>query len=607
MGDIILNGAAMKKTLLAIGVAALFVTFAFALGINANLSKVSVDSFTVYDSVHAEVVSLPPAVTINIEPYSIIYEGDIINCTITGNPTVKYWQINNQSQHTTFHNDNPVIFDPEPTPLNDTYVNLTVYVENEAGNVSDTVQVIIKRIFFGDIHWHTTYGDGGYELDTMYQNAVVDNYLDFAASSEHASINPLYAGKPFPIVKMLINKFLGRDPWQIIKNKAVEYYDPGNFTTLLGFEWSSSNLFPGGYKCSPNGYEDVGHVNFYYKDVYPNAPKYSPLQKLNYDDIFQAMAEEWDKGHLNICFPHHPIGKIYWFGSDGFGKYIPFIYTTNWSFLARGMKNTDARDKILRGVEVYSRWGTSIGQYSNIPITWPYLPDDLSNGLCLCNQTDAWVENGMWEWSENSLKGRKFVMQAGSDTHAVDRPGSGSAELDKQKPSGIIAAYAVHNIRDEIWDAMNDCDIYGSQLLKIRANIRFDGKMAYGRWINCSSPLNIRITVHSTFPGFDSSGKNMCPHGYSPDELDYPIQDIWLIKKDRDKGRPWCKVIGHVKPDENMAVVTFEDPDVQSNDFYYVAIRQKGQSLDVDSDEPKDEYMAFIGPVFIDNVGNVIF
>lgn len=250
----------------------------------------------------------------------------------------------------------------------------------------------------------------------------------------------------------------------------------------------------------------------------------------------------------------------------------------------------------------FSTWGTSIGQYSDIPITWPYHPDDLEHNLTLCNQTDAWVENGMWEWSENSLKGRRFVMQAGSDTHGVNRPGS--AQLDKEKPSGIMAAYAVNNTRGEIWNAMNECEIYASQLLKIRANVRFnctslyDGEMAYGRWINCSSPLRIRITAHSTFPGYDSSGKNMCPHGYSPYELDYPIEDIWLIKKNRTRGRPWCKIINHTSPNTDTAVVIFEDVDVQPNDFYYVAIQQKGQELR----SQQNEFMVFIGPVFIDNV-----
>ena len=145
---------------------------------------------------------------------------------------------------------------------------------------------------------------------------------------------------------------------------------------------------------------------------------------------------------------------------------------------------------------------------------------------------------------------------------------------------------------------MDTCDMYALQLLKIRANVRFNGQMALGRWIDCTPPLKITITAQSTFQGEDNSGKSMKPHGYSDDELDYQIQDIWLIKKDRDLGRPWCKVINHTKPNSNTAVVNFQDYDVQPNDFYWVAIRQKGQELVTG----ENEYMAFIGPVFIDNV-----
>jgi len=536
-----------------------------------------------------------PTVKINIEPHSVIYEGDVINCDITGNPDIMYWKINNFSEHYTFNEDNPIIFDPEPTPLKDDYVDLTVYIENNAGNATDTVEVMIKRIYFGDIHWHTTYGDGNYGLDLMYQNTIDDKYLDFAACSEHAYY-PLYKGELFPLLKRLINRIQGKDPWQILKDKAIKFYEPGNFTTLLGFEWSAHNYFPGGLKFSPNGHEDVSHINFYYRDIYPDARKYSPLQRFNYDSIFKAMAKEWDKGHLNIGFPHHPLGKIYWFGTEGLKKHFPFYYTANWSFLSREVKNTDERDKILRGVETYSRWGTSIGKYSGMKITWPYLPDDLKNNICMCNKTDSWVENALWEWSKDSLKGRKFVLQAGSDTHSINR--AGSASLDKQKPSGIMAAYAVHNTRSEIWDAMNECDIYGSQLLKIRANVRFDGEMALGRWINCTNPLTINISAMSTFQGFDSNERNMCPHNYSSEELDHPISDIWIIKKDTARGRPYCKIINHTKPNNHTAVITFNDYEVQPNDFYYVAIRQKGEELL----PGQNEYTAFLGPVFIDKV-----
>ena len=74
---------------------------------------------------------------------------------------------------------------------------------------------------------------------------------------------------------------------------------------------------------------------------------------------------------------------------------------------------------------------------------------------------------------------------------------------------------------------------------------------------------------------------------------------MWLIKKDTDRGRPWCRIINHTTPNENMNVVFFEDQNVQPNDFYWVAIRQKGQQIEGGE---YDEFMAFIGPFFINNV-----
>ncbi|GAH21758.1 unnamed protein product, partial [marine sediment metagenome] len=51
-------------------------------------------------------------VQIKIQQNTTIYEGDIISCNITGDPTSIYWRINNQDIHQTFYNNNPIIFDP---------------------------------------------------------------------------------------------------------------------------------------------------------------------------------------------------------------------------------------------------------------------------------------------------------------------------------------------------------------------------------------------------------------------------------------------------------------------------------------------------------------
>lgn len=541
-------------------------------------------------NVKAEQFFDAPTVEINIEPYEEVYEGDVIDCDITGNPTIMYWQINDNSIHTTFHGDNPVIFDPEPTPIHDTFVNLTVYAENEFGNDYDIVQIKLFRIFFGDIHWHTVFSDGDFNIDTHYKHALEDNYLDFVACTDHGelidSISFKIGGvRERDFIMTFIEKILGFSEWRTIKEKAIEYYKPGNFTTLLGFEWTAAEWSLGGYEWTPHGWEDVGHINFYYRDIYPDAREFGFHHKLNYDSIFKAMCREWDRGHLNFAIPHHPLGRA--------GIYN---FTTNWTYLADGMKNTNCRNRILRGAETYSRWGNALGGCftPDIPWLWPY------NESKYTNQTDAWVENAIWEWSEEKMKNQKFGFFASSDTHDYDRPGSALFEESHlTTPSGIVAAFSVHNTREEIWDAMYDCDGYASQLLKIRANVRLDENFCSGRWINCSSPLQIRISAHSTFPGLDSSGKRMWPHGYSPDELNYPITDIWLVKKDSERGRPWCKVINHTKPDSNMAVVLFEDTDVQPNDFYWVAIRQNGQALKPDDG---DSYLSYIGPFFINKV-----
>jgi hypothetical protein len=528
----------------------------------------------------------------------MLFEGDTINCSITGYPQVKYWQINGQRHHTLFLGNDPVLFDPEPTPLNDTFVNLTVTVENGTQSASDTVQIQLQRLYFGDIHFHSTISDGHNKPETMYKNAIADNYLDFVGLTDHAELtNQIDITPPQPLwmwlrslLQVLQYKIHGQDEWEMEKENVRRFNDPGRFSTFLGFEWSSGPWFPGGAPLSPHNHQDVCHICFTYRDVYDDAQKYSAWNYQTFDDIFAAMNAEWEKRNYNIGFPHHPLMQLQWWGG----------YTVNWSFLANNISNTSARDRVLRGAEVYSRWGQAIGKYSGIPIEWSYMPLNFRDG------PEFWVENGLWEWSKDARKNQRFVLEAASDTHIVNRPGSVSAKNEKisnVNPSGIDAVYATHDTRGELWDAMNNCSMYGLQALKIRANVRFNGQMALGRWINCTTPLSIQVSAFSTFPGLDSSGRNMCPNGYNASELAYPIQDIWLVKKDTIRGQPYCRPIEHIHPNASLAVVTFTDPDVHPNDFYFIVIRQQGEHLP--AGEPQtgnDEYLAFLGPVFIDTV-----
>ena len=192
------------------------------------------------------------------------------------------------------------------------------------------------------------------------------------------------------------------------------------------------------------------------------------------------------------------------------------------------------------------------------------------------------------------MENDRFVLQTRSDSHHSDL--AGNTFLWGEKPA--IAAYSVHSTREELWDAVDNCHMNGSQLLKISANVRFDDQMALGRWIDCDMPLTINISAMSTFQGDDHSGKTMCSHLYPTDELEYPICSIWIIKKDKYRGMPWCKIIEHVQPQNHTAVFSFEYWDVRLHDFYYIVINQKEYELT----DGQVTCSAFLGPVFIDNV-----
>ena len=537
-------------------------------------------------------------VHINLSDYSSVFEGAIINCSIKGNPERIYWSINNQSEHDTFYGNDPVLFDPEPTPISEQYCTLSVHAIYSNSSDGDSVLIKLHRLYFGDIHFHSSFSDGYNSADALYENAIKDNYVDFACLTDHAEIvNELDFTPPQPVwmftrslLQYIKFKTTDYDEWQNIKDKANEYHHPGSFSTFLGYEYSPGPWYKGGFPWSENGHEDISHVNFYYKDVYPDAPEYSARDCLTWHEILDKMNDEHENGHLNIAFPHHPLSK---FGVWG-------AYTVNWSYLAKNVIDKTCSN-VLMGAEVYSKWGQSIGKYSNIPLTWPY-----SNSTVSDNPT-YWIENALWEWSEIENK-HPFLMIASSDNHATDRPASASLKSRISKghpnPAGIIATYAVHNKRDELWESIANGYAYGSQLLKIRAQASFDDQVCLGQWINCTSPLNITVSAMSTFNGTDASGKTMKPHAYSEDELDYPIEDIWIVKKDTNKGQPWCKIIAHHQPQSHVGVMTYQDNSVQPNDFYYIAIRQKGDFLADNSEgcTKTDDYLAFLGPIFIREV-----
>lgn len=151
------------------------------------------------------------------------------------------------------------------------------------------------RLFWGDLHVHTLMSDGLLTAQESYEAAQVSG-LDFAAKSDHAeSTTP--------------------EEWQESMAVANRNNRPGEFVTLLGYEWTSR----------------WGHRNVYTPE--PKMPEYSSA-----DPASDTVEELFDllRGKNVVVIPHASIGHMRWPTYD---------------------------ETLCRLLEIYSMWGSS--EYRN--------------------------------------------------------------------------------------------------------------------------------------------------------------------------------------------------------------------------------------------------
>ena len=82
------------------------------------------------------------------------------------------------------------------------------------------------NVYFGDLHGHSNFSDGGPSADEYFIGLRDRAKLDFGALSDHdhggVGSKELWDGK-----------------WELIKEKVKEYNEPGKFTTILAYERDS--------------------------------------------------------------------------------------------------------------------------------------------------------------------------------------------------------------------------------------------------------------------------------------------------------------------------------------------------------------------------------
>jgi hypothetical protein len=410
-----------------------------------------------------------------------------------------------------------------------------------------------NQVFFGDTHLHTAYStDAGMVgailgPEEAYRFArgeeVKSNHglpvklkrpLDFLVVADHAEnlgLAPLIAksdpsvlGNPWgkkvhDMVKSdkgpeAFNEWIAamqalKDPfagdtkmattaWHYITEMAEKYNEPGRFTAIIGFEWTSG----------PNG--NNLHRNVLFRDGKAKADQIIPISYYDTgdpEDLWKWMADyEQKTGGKMLAIPHNgnlsnglmfddvtlttkkPLDRDY---AERRMRWEPIYETTQ----PKG--DGEAHPALSRNDEFadFETWDRgSFGPEPHRPDMLPreYSREALKRGLAyeaklganpfkfgMIGSTDA--HTGLATTSEDNFFGKVAVLEPTADPIRFDevivgRVPEGRARKDQNlaretSAAGLAAVWARDNTREALWDAMARKEVYATTGTRLRVRV----------------------------------------------------------------------------------------------------------------------------------------
>jgi len=408
-----------------------------------------------------------------------------------------------------------------------------------------------QQVWWGDTHVHTSYstdaGMVGNRLgpDKAYQFALGQEVvsstgvktrlrrpLDFLVVADHAEnlgLAPMIADKNPDLLKTAFGEKIanlvyagdygkaytlwgegmqaGIDPlagkteltrsmWQRLTNYAEQYNDPGKFTALIGFEWTSS----------PDG--NNLHRNVIFRDGKDLADKIIPIS--NYDSTDPEKLWAWmdayeqKTGGKMLAIPHN--GNL----SNGLmfddvtlsGKTLSKDYAElrmRWEPLyeVTQMKGDSETHPALSPTDEFADYGTwDKGSFGPQPKTPDMLPREYARSA---------LERGMAYGQTLGANPFKFGMIGSTDTHTslasteennffgkgpAGEPGApgrlsetitgysqaaGGPDITIRHfatlSSGLAGVWARENTRESLWDAMKRKEVFGSTGTRLQVRV----------------------------------------------------------------------------------------------------------------------------------------
>jgi len=384
-------------------------------------------------------------------------------------------------------------------------------------------------LYWGDIHGHNELCDGTGTTDEYFQYGRDVSKLDFCSLTPH-------------------DIWIEQEKWDFLQKKVKEYHRPGEFVTLLAFEWTArlpqARMFrEEKFSSSPHSvYNRVKHLTlekYGHKNVYFPGEEGRLLSCLNRDsDTVEKLYREVAKEDA-IVISHHPAHIAYW---------------TDWDVVD---------DRFEPVVEIFSTWGSSENSQSEgnpYPLTQaPYYPGTEKHGSFV---TDA------------LNRGYKLGFIASGDSH-VPTPGksllsgSGFEEVERRKKlgkipryyNGLIAVYCKTLTREAIMGAIRNRRCYATTGKKIRLDFRL-GRFFMGEVAKKADIKNEKFAISV--------------EGTSPLEKIEVVHNGQVMKKIT------------VENDTRNIKTECEVPSKEQMGYYYIRVSQR------------DREMAWSSPIWID-------
>ena len=326
-----------------------------------------------------------------------------------------------------------------------------------------------------------------------------------------------------------VTKDMLHSNWERFVKVANKYNDPGNFTTLIAFEWTSI----------PNGRNMHRNV-FFRNDTGPKAP-YSSFDSIYPEDLWTYLEVQRDEGNETFAIPHN--GNV----SDG------WMYSPN-KFLGGPMDARYAERQALneplteiiqtKGSSDTHPWLSPNDEFAEFEM-FPNLINVAQPGQIKYGYVRQGLVEGMFLEEKLGTNPFKFGIVSGADVHSSysgneefnwhgahgatdDTPQKrlNPAMTPSGEPGAIVgsagatAVWAEENTRASIFDAMKSKETYGTSGPLIR--LRF-----FGGWDYSDNLVNDKDFVKKAYDGGVPMGGDL-PEKHKKAKA--PKFAVWALK-----------------------------------------------------------------------------